>query len=66
VVGEDGGARLTALLATLDGRLVLRTATTFGAADDPGAAGLALGETLLEQGGGRSLLADEGAVTLPA
>jgi len=66
VVGGDGAGRLSALLATLDGRLVLRTATTFGAGDDPGAAGLALGEELLERGGGRGLLADEGAVTLPA
>jgi len=66
VVDGDGAGRLAALLATLDGRLVLRTATTFGAADDPGAAGLALGDELLERGGGRALLADEGAVTLPA
>jgi hydroxymethylbilane synthase len=64
VVDERGSARLTALLATLDGRLVLRTGTTFGPGDDPGAAGLALGEALLEDGGGRTLLADEGAVTL--
>ena len=66
VVDRDGSARLTALLATLDGRLVLRTTTTFGPGADPGAAGLALGEALLEEGGGRALLADEGAVTLPA
>jgi hydroxymethylbilane synthase len=66
VVAEDGSGRLTALLATLDGRLVLRTATTFGPADDAGAAGLALGVDLLDAGGGRALLADEGAVTLPA
>jgi hydroxymethylbilane synthase len=57
VVAADGTARLTALLATLDGRLVLRTATTFGPADDPGAAGLALGHDLLDRGGGRALLA---------
>jgi hydroxymethylbilane synthase len=57
VVAGDGGARLTALLATLDGRLVLRTATTFGPGDDPGAAGLALGSELLDRGGGRALLA---------
>jgi hydroxymethylbilane synthase len=66
VVDGDGSGRLAALLATLDGRLVLRTATTFGPADDPGAAGHALGGELLERGGGRVLLADEGAVTLPA
>jgi hydroxymethylbilane synthase len=66
VVDGDGRARLTALLATLDGRLVLRTTTTFGPDDDPGAAGFSLGEALLEHGGGRALLADEGAVTLPA
>ncbi len=66
VVGDGGHARIRALLATLDGRLVLRTTTTFGPHDDPGAAGLALGEALLEHGGGRALLADEGAVTLPA
>jgi hydroxymethylbilane synthase len=57
VVAEDGSARLTALLATLDGRLVLRTATTFGPGDDAGAAGLALGSDLLDRGGGRALLA---------
>jgi hydroxymethylbilane synthase len=66
VVDGDGAGRLAALLATLDGRVVLRTATTFSGADDPGAAGLALGEELLVRGGGRALLADEGAVTLPA
>ena len=66
VVAGDGTATLTALLATLDGRLVLRTATTFGPDDDPAAAGLALGRSLLADGGGRALLADEGAVTLPA
>jgi hydroxymethylbilane synthase len=66
VVDAAGGARLTALLATLDGRLVLRTATTVGPDDDAATAGLALGEALLEHGGGRALLADEGAVTLPA
>jgi hydroxymethylbilane synthase len=57
VVAGDGSARLTALLATLDGRLVLRTATTFGPGDEPGATGLALGQTLLDRGGGRALLA---------
>jgi hydroxymethylbilane synthase len=57
VVAEGGSARLTALLATLDGRLVLRTAMTFGPGDDPGAAGLALGHDLLDRGGGRALLA---------
>jgi hydroxymethylbilane synthase len=66
VVDGDGAGRLSALLATLDGRLVLRTATTFGPGDDPGAAGAALGDELLERGGGRALLTDEGAVTLPA
>jgi len=66
VVGDDGAARLTALLATLDGRLVLRTATTFGPGDEPDAVGLALGEALLEHGGGRALLADEGPLPLSA
>ena len=66
VVGDDGAARLTALLATLDGRLVLRTAATIGPGEDPGAGGLALGRALLDAGGGRALLADEGAVTLSA
>jgi hydroxymethylbilane synthase len=66
VVGGDGGGRLTALLATLDGRLSLRTAAVFAAGEDPGAAGAALGEELLARGGGRALLAEEGAVTLPA
>ena len=56
VVAGDGSARLTALLATLDGRLVLRTGTTFGPGDDPGTAGLALGHDLLDRGGGRALL----------
>jgi hypothetical protein len=66
VLDGDGRARLTALLATLDGHLVLRTTTTFGPDDDPGAAGFELGGALLEHGGGRALLADEGAVSLPA
>ncbi len=66
VVDADGTTRLTALLATLDGRVVLRTTTSFGPGDDPGAAGLALGAALLEDGGGRALLADDGAVPLPA
>ncbi len=66
VVGDEGTTRLTVLLATLDGRLVLRSRTAFGPDDDPGATGHALGVALLERGGGRALLADEGAVTLPA
>jgi hydroxymethylbilane synthase len=66
VVDGAGAGRLAALLATLDGRVVLRIASTFGPADDPGAVGGALGEELLERGGGRALLADEGAVTLAA
>ena len=45
---------------------MLRTATTFGPEDDPGARGLALGQELLDAGGGRALLADGGALTLPA
>jgi hydroxymethylbilane synthase len=56
VVADDGSARLTALLATLDGRLVLRTSTAVGPGDDPGETGLALGHDLLDRGG-RWLLA---------
>jgi hydroxymethylbilane synthase len=60
----DGVLRLTALLATLDGRCILRDEALAGADDDPGATGRALGERLLGDGGGRSLLAESGAFSL--
>lgn len=55
---NDGAFHLRALLATLDGRLVLRARATLGPHDDPGPAGRALGERLLDGGGGRALLLD--------
>jgi hydroxymethylbilane synthase len=59
VAGADGGLHLQALLASLDGRSVLRAEAVIGAGDDAGAGGLALGARLLARGG--SWLLDESA-----
>ena len=63
---EDGDGRLwlRAVLATLDGRVVLRDEMVAPAGVDPAAVGAALAERLLDSGGGRSLLSDLGSVTL--
>jgi hydroxymethylbilane synthase len=53
----DGTVTITALLASADGRVVLR-ATVVGA--DPAAIGRAVAEQLLEREGGAALLADIG------
>ncbi|HUF32259.1 MAG TPA: hydroxymethylbilane synthase [Acidimicrobiales bacterium] len=55
---DDGALHLRCLLATLDGRVVLRDEVDIAADADAGAAGLALGRRLLEARGGRSLLDD--------
>jgi hydroxymethylbilane synthase len=56
VVGDDGALSLRALLASLDGRVVLR-ATASG--DDPDSVGVAAARSLLDDAGGRALLAIE-------
>ena len=61
---DDGRLRLRAVLATLDGRLVLRHEGVAGPGADPAELGRALGRRLLEAGGGRALLSDMGALTL--
>ncbi len=63
-VEADGRSRMRAVLATLDGRLVLRDEVTAEPGADLGEVGRSLGRRLLESGGGRSLLSDMGAVTL--
>ncbi len=55
---DDGGIRITGLIASLDGRIVLRTEAR---GEDPVATGRAVAETLLERDGGRALLADDPA-----
>ncbi|MDP9453358.1 MAG: hydroxymethylbilane synthase [Actinomycetota bacterium] len=57
---EDGGGRLClrAMLASLDGRVVLRDEVTAEPGADPGQVGAGLGRRLLETGGGRALMAD--------
>ena len=63
---EDGDGRLwlRAVLATLDGRMVLRDEMVAPAGVDPVAVGATLAQRLLDHGGGRSLLSDLGSVTL--
>ena len=56
-VADDGSIRLRTLLATLDGRIVLRHEVTGGPGDDPWALGVAAGDQLLDERGGRHLLA---------
>ncbi|HEV2810291.1 MAG TPA: hydroxymethylbilane synthase [Acidimicrobiales bacterium] len=64
VEDSDGRLWLRAVLATLDGRVVLRDEMMAPAGVDPAAMGGALGRRLLDTGGGRSLLSDLGSVTL--
>ena len=59
-----GRLRLRAVLASLDGRVVLRDEVGIAPAADAAAEGAALAARLLGAGGGRSLLADLGAVSL--
>jgi len=58
-VGGDGSLHLVALLASLDGHRVLRDERT-GDGGDPGGLGAALATHLLDEGGGRWLLAEAG------
>jgi len=60
----DGGLSLRAVLATLDGRMVLRDEVVAPAGADPVEVGRGLATRLLAEGGGRSLLSDMGALTL--
>jgi hydroxymethylbilane synthase len=55
-VADDGSLHLRTVLATLDGRIVLHDEARVAPGTDPGAAGLAAGFRLLDEGGGRSLL----------
>ena len=55
--GDGGRLRLEGLLATADGRVLLRDAAT-GDAADPAALGRDLAARMLEEAGGRSLLAN--------
>lgn len=59
---DDGSLRLRAVLATLDGRLVLRDEVRSDVGADPVEVGAGLAQRLLDDGGGRFLLADLGAV----
>lgn len=58
--GAGGELHLEALLASLDGRVVLRASASTPAGADPSALGRRLGEELVTHGGGRSLLDDVG------
>jgi hydroxymethylbilane synthase len=58
--GEDGSIVLEVLLASLDGRVVLRTRGE-GDDSDPGALGFAVARRLLDEEGGRVVLEDEEA-----
>ena len=55
-VGDDGGLRLEALLASLDGRITLRARVD---GDDPGAVGAEAARRLVDEEGGRLVLDDE-------
>ena len=57
LVTGDGRVELEGLLATMDGRVVLRHRM---AGDDPGALGAELAAHILDRAGGRSLLEDLG------
>lgn len=61
VEGPDGGLRLRAVLATTDGRMVLRDEVHAAPGADPGEVGRSLGRRLLDAGGGRWLLAEAGS-----
>ncbi len=65
VEGADGQLWMRAVLATLDGRQVLRDQVVVPAADDPAQAGRHLGERLLSSGGGHLLLAELGRAPAP-
>jgi hydroxymethylbilane synthase len=52
-ISPDGTIALLALLASLDGRVVLRTTAT---GSDPGAVGVAAARAILDDSGGRALL----------
>jgi len=54
--GGDGGLRLEALLASLDGRITLRARVD---GDDPGAVGAEAARRLVDEEGGRLVLDDE-------
>lgn len=54
-VADDGMITLTAMLGTLDGRVLLRTR---GRGDDPSELGSRLARELLDDAGGRALLSD--------
>ena len=56
----DGSIHLVALLASFDGHRVLRDERTGAPGSDPGALGQALAAHLLDEGGGRWLLAEAG------
>ena len=57
IATPDGGVEMEALLATLDGRIVLRALASGGAGDDPASVGAGLAEHLLDRCGGSWLLA---------
>ena len=59
-IGVDGGIHLAALLASLDGHQVLRDERTGGPREDAGEVGGALAAHLLDEGGGRWLLEENG------
>lgn len=63
---EDSQGRLSmkAVVATLDGRMVLRDEVMAPAGADATEVGSALGRRLVEECGGREVLADAGALTL--
>lgn len=64
-VRPDGSLRLVALLASFDGHQVLRDERVGGPATDPGELGAALATHLLDDGGGRWLLAEAGLLPAP-
>ena len=59
-LAADGSLHLVALLASFDGHRVLRDERTGAPGSDPGALGQALAAHLLDEGGGRWLLAEAG------
>lgn len=61
-VAGDGTLHLAGLLATFDGRQVLRSATDAPADAAPASVGAGLASRLLDEGGGRWLLAEAGIV----
>jgi len=64
VEGGDATVRLRAVLATLDGRMVFRDEAVGAPGADMAELGSALGRRLLDEGGGRNMLSDAGALTL--